>query len=138
VEQLMRELGLRGAVRGKTPCTTMGAKGVARPADLVDRNFVAAVPNRLWVAHLISGKTHSGWVFVASIVGGYSRDVVGWQASRSLRASRKAGLGVPEVAGQVDDRSCLDRDGPSGSTGGPDSDLSRQARALQPARVFHS
>ena len=41
VERLMRDLGLRGVVRGKTPGTTVGAEGADRPADLVQRQFVA-------------------------------------------------------------------------------------------------
>lgn len=85
VERLMRKLGLRGVVRGKTPRTTTGADGADRPADLVERHFVAAAPNRLWVADLTYVKTHSGWVYLAFIVDVFSRFVVGWQASRSLR-----------------------------------------------------
>lgn len=86
VERLMRDLGLRGVVRGKTPRTTLVEDGATRPVDLVDRNFVAPAPNRLWVADLTYVKTHSGWVYVAFIVDVFSRYVVGWQASRSLRA----------------------------------------------------
>jgi putative transposase len=85
VERLMRELGLRGVVRGRTPRTTRSADGTDRPADLVRRHFVAAAPNRLWVADLTCVKTHSGWVYLAFIVDVFSRYVVGWQASRSLR-----------------------------------------------------
>ena len=85
VERLMRDLGLRGVVRGRTPRTTVSAEGADRPADLVQRHFVATAPNRLWVADLTYVKTHSGWVYVAFIVDVYSRFVVGWQASRSLR-----------------------------------------------------
>ena len=85
VERLMRKLELRGVVRGKTPRTTTGADGADRPADLVQRHFVAAAPNRLWVADLTYVKTHSGWVYLAFIVDVFSRFVVGWQASRSLR-----------------------------------------------------
>jgi putative transposase len=85
VQRLMRELGLRGAVRGKTWTRTTIA-GAKRPADLVDRNFAAPAPNRLSVADLTYVKTHSGWVYVAFIVDVYSRFVVGWQASRSLRS----------------------------------------------------
>ncbi|MGH7665970.1 MAG: IS3 family transposase, partial [Candidatus Dormibacteria bacterium] len=85
VERLMRDLGLRGVVRGKTPRTTMAADRVDRPADLVARHFVAAAPNRLWVADLTYVKTRLGWVYVAFIVDVFSRYVVGWQASRSLR-----------------------------------------------------
>jgi putative transposase len=86
VERLMRVLGLRGVVRGKTSVrTTVGEDATARPADLVQRQFRAAAPNRLWVADLTYVKTHSGWVYVAFVVDVFSRYVVGWQASRSLR-----------------------------------------------------
>ena len=81
----MRELGIRGVVRGATVRTTIADEAAARPGDLVDRQFRAAAPNRLWVADLTYVKTHSGWVYVAFIVDVYSRYVVGWQASRSLR-----------------------------------------------------
>jgi putative transposase len=86
VERLMRGLGLRGVVRGKTSVrTTVSDAAAARPADLVQRQFRAAAPNRLWVADLTYVKTHSGWVYVAFIIDVFSRYVVGWQASRSLR-----------------------------------------------------
>ena len=52
-----------------------------RPADLVDREFTAPAPNRLWVADITYVKTHSGWVYVAFVIDVYSRMVVGWQAS---------------------------------------------------------
>jgi putative transposase len=86
VERLMRELGLRGVVRGRRGVrTTLPDSGSERPADLVARQFRAAGPDRLWVADLTYVKTHSGWVYVAFIVDVFSRFVVGWQASRSLR-----------------------------------------------------
>ncbi len=86
VERLMRELGLRGVVRGRRGVrTTVPDVASGRPADLVARQFRAAGPNRLWVADLTYVKTHSGWVYVAFVVDVFSRFVVGWQASRSLR-----------------------------------------------------
>jgi putative transposase len=86
VERLMRELGLRGVVRGRRSVrTTVGDEMSDRPADLVARRFQATAPNRLWVADLTYVKTDSGWVYVAFIVDVFSRFVVGWQASRSLR-----------------------------------------------------
>jgi putative transposase len=86
VERLMRALGLRGVVRGKSSVrTTLGDDTSARPLDLVARQFRAPAPNRLWVADLTYVKTHSGWVYVAFVVDVCSRFVVGWQASRSLR-----------------------------------------------------
>jgi putative transposase len=85
IERLMRELQLRGAVRGKKHRTTISDDLVDRPRDLVDRNFTAAAPNRLWVADLTYVRTWSGFVYVAFITDVFSRMIVGWQASRSLR-----------------------------------------------------
>jgi putative transposase len=85
VERLMRELGLRGAVRGKPVHTTAGDDAADRPRGLVDRQFSAAGPNRLWVADLTYVRTWSGFVYVAFIADVYSRRIVGWQASRSLK-----------------------------------------------------
>ena len=87
VERLMRQMGLCGARRGKTfTVTTTSDDRLERPPDLVDRQFRAPAPNRLWVADLTYVKTHSGWVYVGFVVDVFSRMVVGWQASRSLRS----------------------------------------------------
>ena len=56
------------------------------PRDLVDRHFSAGAPNRLWVADLTYVRTWTGFVYVAFITDVYSRMIVGWQASRSLRS----------------------------------------------------
>lgn len=84
VERLMRQAGLKGVVRDKSPRTTRPAAETERPADLVDRDFTAARPNQLWVADLTYVKTAAGWVYVAFVLDVYSRRIVGWQASRSL------------------------------------------------------
>ena len=85
VERLMRELGLRGAVRGKSRRTTTPDAAAARPADLVERDFAAQRPNQLWVADITYVATWSGFVYVAFVIDAFSRFLVGWQASRSLR-----------------------------------------------------
>src|SRR5439155_11566412 len=85
VERLMRALGFHGVLRGKAARTTFAAAVTDRPDDLVARQFVASAPNRLLVADLTYVKTHSGWVYVAFVIDVFSRCVVGWQASRSLR-----------------------------------------------------
>ena len=85
VERLMRKMSLAGAVRGKTRRTTIPDDAAPRPADLVDRDFSATRPNQLWVADLTYVATWSGFVYVAFIIDAYSRFIVGWQASRSLR-----------------------------------------------------
>ena len=85
VERLMRGEGLRGISREKTRKTTLseGAE-TERPADLVERQFVAQAPNQLWVADLTYVRTHAGWVYAAFIIDVFSRLVVGWQVSTSL------------------------------------------------------
>ena len=85
VERLMADLGLRGAVRGKPARTTIADDTAGRPRDLVDRQFAAAAPNRLWVADLTYVRTWSGFVYVAFVTDVFSRRIVGWQASRSLK-----------------------------------------------------
>jgi putative transposase len=87
VRRLMADMGLSGVRRGRSWVRTTVPDGEAdRPTDLVDRDFTAEAPNRLWLADLTYVKTHSGWVYVAFIIDVYSRFVVGWQASRSLRS----------------------------------------------------
>jgi len=61
VERLMRGMGLEGAVRGRAFRKTTVADGsVARPADLVQRDFTASRPNELWVADLTYVATWRG------------------------------------------------------------------------------
>jgi putative transposase len=85
VERLMGELHLEGVRRGKARRTTTPDQGANRPADLVERNFSATRPNQLWVADLTYVATWSGFVYVALVIDAFSRYLVGWQASRSLR-----------------------------------------------------
>jgi putative transposase len=85
VARLMGELGLEGVRRGKPQRTTTPDAAADRPADLVERDFSASRPNQLWVADLTYVATWSGFVYVAFIVDAFSRFIVGWQASRSLR-----------------------------------------------------
>ncbi|MCX5317762.1 IS3 family transposase [Streptomyces sp. NBC_00154] len=81
VERLMRELGITGVVRGKRVITTVPGGQVERAPDLVDRNFVAAAPNRCWVADFTHVKTWSGVVYIAFVVDTFSRRIVGWSVA---------------------------------------------------------
>lgn len=82
----MRAEGLRGIRREKSRKTTIGdGAETERPEDLVSREFVAAAPNQLWVADLTYVRTHAGWTYAAFVIDVFSRKVVGWQVSTSLR-----------------------------------------------------
>jgi len=85
VARLMRGLGLVGAVRERSIRTTKPADLAARPADLVERIFAAAAPNRLWVADLTYVWTIAGFCYTAFIVDVFSRRIVGWRVAASLR-----------------------------------------------------
>lgn len=84
VERLMAELGLCGAVRGKTPRTTSADPAAPRPEDLVNRQFSPAAPNVLWVADFTYVSTWSGWVYVAFVLDAYARRILGWRSSTSM------------------------------------------------------
>lgn len=86
VERLMRDLGLRGAVRGRKFKTTIPDDELARPVDHVKRNFVASRPNALWVSDLTYATTWRGFVYVAFVIDVFARRIVGWRASNSLRS----------------------------------------------------
>lgn len=72
VERLMRELSLEGVRRGRKKRTTVPDEEAPRPADLVNRDFTAARPNRLWVADL---ERHEALLYRAVVKGHRLRPV---------------------------------------------------------------
>ena len=87
VERLMRELGLRGVIRGKPVKTTVSDKAAPCPLDQVNRQFHAPAPNMLWVSDFTYVATWSGFVYVAFVIDVYARYIVGWRVSRTAHAS---------------------------------------------------
>jgi transposase InsO family protein len=85
VERLMKRLGLEGARRGKGCRTTIPETGADRPADLVQRRFVAERPNQLWVADITYVATWRGFAYVAFVIDVFSRHIVGWRVSNTMR-----------------------------------------------------
>jgi putative transposase len=86
VERLMRRHGLQGAQRqAKRRWLTQADEAAPRPADLVERRFVAQAPNQFWVCDLTYLKTREGFVFLAFVKDVFSRMIVGWQTAEHLR-----------------------------------------------------
>lgn len=84
VARLMREAGLRGVSRHRWICTTRRDER-ARPApDLVQRQFHADQPNRLWVADATYIPTLAGFLYLAVVLDVFSRRIVGWAMRHSL------------------------------------------------------
>lgn len=85
VARLLKQAGLRGVSRRKWVRTTVrSAKG--RPApDLVQRQFVAAGPNRVWIADITYIPTWAGMLYLAVVLDVWSRRVIGWAMDTHLR-----------------------------------------------------
>jgi putative transposase len=85
VARLMRAVGLRGVSR-RSRVTTTRRNRTARPApDLVERDFTASAPNRLWVADITYLPTASGFLYLSVVVDAFGRRVVGWSMAGHLR-----------------------------------------------------
>ena len=85
VARLMRGAGIRGVSRRKAFTTTVRDAG-ARPApDLVERQFTATGPDRLWVADITYVPTGAGFLFLAVVLDAWSRRIIGWAMDTHLR-----------------------------------------------------
>ena len=87
VARLMRQMGLRGVIRGKEARTTVSDKAMPCPADRVNRQFRASRPNLLWLADFTYVATWQGFVYVAFVIDAFARRIVGWRVSRTAHAS---------------------------------------------------
>jgi putative transposase len=85
VQRLMRRLGLRGIIRGKTVRTTISDPKAPCPRDHVQRQFSADRPNKLWVSDFTYVSSWQGMVYVAFVIDVFARRIVGWRASSSAR-----------------------------------------------------
>lgn len=85
VARLMRDMELRGVRRGKRCRTTVPDDAAVRPADLVCRLFAATSPDRLWVADFTFVRTAAGFCYAAFVIDVFSRMIVGWSLSTSLK-----------------------------------------------------
>ena len=87
IARLMREAGLVGASHRRGGPVTTRRDREARPApDLVNRNFAAAAPNRLWVADITYVPTGAGFLYLSIVLDAFSRRIVGWAMANHLRS----------------------------------------------------
>jgi putative transposase len=85
VARLMRAAGLRGCGRRRRVRTTVSDPTATPAPNLVQRQFAAAEPNRLWVTDLTYLWTAEGWLYLAALLDAHSRRVVGWAIADHLR-----------------------------------------------------
>jgi putative transposase len=84
VARLMREAGIVGVHRRRFIVTTTRGEGRQAP-DLVERDFAADGPNRLWVADITYIPTWAGFLYLAMVLDVFSRKIVGWSMATHLR-----------------------------------------------------
>ncbi|MBV6520051.1 MAG: L-carnitine dehydrogenase [Gemmatimonadaceae bacterium] len=85
VARLLRDAGLRGVSRRRWITTTDRGPVAQAVPDLVQREFVAAAPNQLWVADITCVPTWAGFLFQAVVLDAFSRRIVGWAMATHLR-----------------------------------------------------
>ena len=85
VMNVMRESGIRGVRRGRTPVTTKPAKGTGGRPDLVERRFEAEAPNRLHVADITYVRMANGsFGYTAFAADVFARRIVGWACATTM------------------------------------------------------
>ena len=83
VARLMSQTGLAGVSRRKFIVTTVKSNSRQAP-DLVERDFTASVPDRLWVADITYVPTWAGFLYLAVVLDAFSRRIVGWSMANTL------------------------------------------------------
>lgn len=81
----MRAVGLQGCLRGRKHRTTRHDPRAAPAPDLLGTDFVAARPNRVWLADITYVPTRKGFLYLAFILDTHSRKVVGWSMDTHMR-----------------------------------------------------
>mgnify|MGYP000594437493 CR=1 FL=1 len=84
VANRMRKAGLRSKVRRKYRVTTNSKHNLPVAPNLLERNFTAQAPDKVWVSDITYLATRKGWLYLTVIIDVFSRMVVGWTLSSSL------------------------------------------------------
>jgi putative transposase len=85
VARLMRAAGLVGCHRRKARGLTRRDPAARAAPDLVERDFTAEGPDRVWTADITYVPTWDGWLYVAVVLDVFSRRIVGWAMAEHLR-----------------------------------------------------
>ncbi|MGH8324795.1 MAG: IS3 family transposase, partial [Steroidobacteraceae bacterium] len=87
VARLMRRQGLQARRKRRFRKTTDSRHGLPVAANLLQRNFSASAPDRIWVTDITYVWTRQGWLYLAAILDLFARRVVGWATSETLETS---------------------------------------------------
>ena len=84
VRRVMRDVGLRAVARRAFRVTTDSNHSLPVAANLLQQNFVATAPHKVWLSDITYIKTDEGWLFLACVLDLYSRRIVGWATSTRI------------------------------------------------------
>jgi putative transposase len=87
VRRLMRLARVAVRKRRRYKVTTMSHHHYPVSPNLIERCFTVAQPNMVWVSDITYIKTIEGWAYLAIVMDLYSRRIVGWSVSRSLKTT---------------------------------------------------
>jgi transposase InsO family protein len=84
IARLMRHHGIQGRHKRRVPRTTDSNHSLPVAPNLLDRQFAAPAPNRVWLADITDVATLEGWLYLAVLLDIFSRRIVGWAMSETL------------------------------------------------------
>ncbi|QEM68228.1 IS3 family transposase [Geobacter sp. FeAm09] len=84
VWRLMKQHGLRVKTTKRFKVTTNSDHKRPVAPNLVNRNFSATAPDRLWTGDITYIRTVDGWLYLAVILDVFSRRIVGWSMDRRM------------------------------------------------------
>jgi transposase InsO family protein len=84
IARLMRHHGIQGRHKRRFPRTTDSKHSLPVAPNLLDRQFTAAAPNRVWLADITYVPTGEGWLYLAVVLDMFARRVVGWAMSDAM------------------------------------------------------
>ena len=86
VERLMRENGIRARHKRRYKVTTDSRHALPVAANLLDRNFTPAAPNKVWTSDITYLWTDEGWLYLAVVLDLFNREVIGWSLKPRMTA----------------------------------------------------
>ena len=78
IARIMRANGIASLTRRRYKITTKSDHKLPVAEDLVERDFSATAPNKLWASDITYIWTWEGWLYLAAVMDVYNREIVGW------------------------------------------------------------
>jgi len=86
VARLMRINGIAARTKRRFKATTNSGHCLPVAPNLLNKRFVAAGPNKIWVSDITYVWTHAGWLYLATILDLFSRGIVVWAIGERINS----------------------------------------------------